>query len=108
MDTSPFLNPMSNNRNSPSPFVYLFIYLFCFLGPHPQHMEVPWPEVESKLQLPAYTTATAARDPSHIFDLHHSSQKRQILNPMNKARDRTHVLMGTSQIRFLCTTTGTC
>ena len=27
-------------------------------------MEVPRPEVESELQLPAYTTATVKRDPS--------------------------------------------
>ena len=32
---------------------------FVFLGPHPQHMEVPRLEVESELQLPAYTTANA-------------------------------------------------
>ena len=29
-------------------------------------------------------------------DLHHSSWQRQILNPLSEARDRTHVLMGTS------------
>ena len=27
-----------------------------------------------------------------------------ILNPLNEARDRTHILMGTSQIHFCCTT----
>ena len=37
---------------------YLFIYFF-FLGPHLQHMEVSRLGVESELQLPAYTTATA-------------------------------------------------
>ena len=49
-------------------------FFFFFLGPHPQHMEIPGPGVESELQLLAYTTATATWDLSHIHDLHHSSQ----------------------------------
>ena len=32
------------------------------------------------------------------LNLHHSSRQRQILNPLNKARDRTHNLMVSSQI----------
>ena len=36
------------------------LFFVCFLlGPHPQHMEVPRLGVESELQLPASTTATA-------------------------------------------------
>ena len=31
----------------------------------------------------------------------------ETLNPLSEARDRTHNLMVTSQIQFLCTTTGT-
>jgi len=54
--------------------------------------------VESDLQLLAYTTATATQDPSHVCDLHHSSQQCQILNPLSKARDPTCVLMDASQI----------
>ena len=46
---------------------------FCFLGPHLWHVEVPRLWVEWELQLPAYTTATAAWDVSGIFVLHHSS-----------------------------------
>ena len=53
----------------------------AFLGPQPCHMEAPRLGVELELQLLAYSTATAARDPSHVCDLHHSSQQRQILNP---------------------------
>ena len=60
-----------------------------------------------KLQLPAYTTATAARDPSCICDLHHSSRQCRILNSLSKARDRTRNLRAPSRIRFCCTTTGT-
>ena len=64
-----------------------------FLGLYPQHMEVPRLGVESELQLLAYTTATAMRDPSHICDLHHGSQQRRVLNPLSQARDRTCILM---------------
>ena len=59
-------------------------------------MEVPRLGVQSELQPPASTAATATQDPSHIFDLHHSSWQRQILNPLSRARDRTCILMDTS------------
>ena len=51
-------------------------------------MEVPGLGVELELQLPDYTTATATamQDLSSLFDLHHSSQQRQILNPLSEAR----------------------
>ena len=63
--------------------------------------------VESELQLPAYATATAASDPSRVCDLCHSSQQRQILNPLSKARDRTLNLLVPSHIHFHCTIMGT-
>ena len=52
-------------------------------------MEVPRLGVESELQLLllADITATAMRDQSLVCDLHHSSQQRQILKPLSKARD---------------------
>ena len=72
-----------------------FIYFVClFLGPHPWHMEVPRLRVDSELQLPASTTATATRDLSHLCDLHHSSGQRQIHNPVSEARDQTCILTG--------------
>ena len=40
------------------------------------------------------------RDPSQVCDLHHSSWQRWILDPLSKARDRTHKLMVPSRIRF--------
>ena len=58
-------------------------------------MGVPRLGAELELQLPAYTTATVTRDPSHIWDLYHSSQQCQILNPLSEARDGTCVLMDT-------------
>ena len=71
-------------------------FVFVCLGPHVWHMEIPRLGVESELQLPAYTTATATRDRSHICDLHLSSRQRQILNPLSKARDQMHVLTETT------------
>ena len=70
-------------------------------------MEVPRLSIESELQLPAHATAAAMQDPSHVFDLHHSSQQRWILNPLSKAGDGTLNLMVPSRIRFHCATTRT-
>ena len=80
---------------------------FFFPGPHLRHKEVPRLGVRSELQLPAYNTATAIADLSCVRDLHHSSQQRWILDPLSKARDRTHNLMVPNRICFPCTTTGT-
>ena len=82
-------------------FVVVVVCLFfVFLGQHLWHMVVPRLGVESELQLLAYTTATTMPDPSHVGDPQHSSRQRQILNPLSKTRDGSHVLMDTSQIRF--------
>ena len=84
-----------SGKVKPSSFGFLF---FSFLGAQPQHMEVPRLWVELELQLPAYTTAAAMSDPSHVCNLHHSSWQHQILNPLSEARDRIHILMDTSRI----------
>ena len=70
-------------------------------------MKVPRLGAESELKLPAYTTAMATQDPSHIYDLYHTSWQRQIPNPLSEARDQTCMLMDTSQIPFHCATMGT-
>ena len=70
-------------------------------------MEVPKLGVELDLQLPAYTTTTATPDPSHIFELYHSSWQCWIFDPLSKAREGTLILMDTSQVHFCCTTVGT-
>ena len=88
----------------------LFLLPFCFflfLGLHPRYIEVPRLRVESEPQLPAYTTATAMQDLSHVCDLHHISQQRQILKPLSEARDGTCNLTVPSLIRFHCATMGT-
>ena len=79
-------------------YIYIYILSFVFLGSHLGHMEIPRLGVQLEPQLLAYTTAIAMKDPSHIFELHHSSWQCKILNPLSKARDRTHILMDTSWV----------
>ena len=78
----------------------LFFFLCVFLGLG----------VESELQLLAYTTATATRDLSRIYDLHHSHHsiwRLQILNPLSEARDRTHIFTDTGWVHYHWAMTGT-
>ena len=70
-------------------------------------MEVSRVGVELELQLPAYARAKAMPDLSRICDLHRSSRLHRILNPLSKARDRTHNLKVPSWICFHCATLGT-
>ena len=79
-------------------FVFcFFVFFFPSFRAASRHMEFPRPGVKLEQQPPAYTTATATRDPSRICDLHHSSWQRRILIPLSKAGDRTLVLMDTSR-----------
>ena len=57
----------------------------------------------------AYESATAieTRDPSRVYDLHHSSQQHQILNSLSEARDQTRILMDISQAHYHWATMGT-
>ena len=71
-----------------------FLYSF-----HLTFTEIIFSFPKLELQLPVYATATAMWDPSRICDLHHSSEQCQVLNPLSEARDRTHILMDTSQVR---------
>ena len=50
-------------------------------------MEVPSLVIKSEVELPAAAIATATWDPSRICELHHSSQRCQIPDPLNEARD---------------------
>ena len=79
-------------------FYGLFFFFWSLLGTHSQHTEVSRLGVKLELQLPAYTTAIAMPDPSYVCYLYHSSWQCWILNPLSKARDRTHILMDTSQV----------
>ena len=91
------------SRKTTVPPFSFFLFL-AFLGLLPQHMKVPRLRIKSELQLLAYSTATATQDPSHIWDLHHSSWQRQILNPLSKARDQTCNLMVPGRICLHCAT----
>ena len=55
----------------------------------------------------SHSHARSEPDPSCVHDIHHSSLQRQILNPLNEARDQTCNLMLPSWIRFRCATMGT-
>ena len=70
-------------------------------------MEIPRLGVESELQLPANSTATATWDLSFVCNLHHSSRQRQIPDPLSEARYRTCILTDTSRICFHCAMTET-
>ena len=55
--------------------------------------------VESELQLPAYSMATAMPE-SHVGDLHQSLWQSWILNPLSEATDQTFIIVDASQIHF--------
>ena len=75
-----------------------FLSFFFFLGLHLKHVEVSRLGVESKLQLPAYATATATWNLSCVCNLPHSSRQPWVVNLLSKARDWTCILMGTNQV----------
>ena len=80
---------------------------FCFLGLHLWHMEVPRLGVESELQLPVYTTATATWGLSRICSLRHGSWQHRILNWLSEARDWNCILMDPSRVHDHWATKGT-
>ena len=71
-------------------FVCLFFCLFCFLGPHLQYMGVPSLGVELPQQCQIRAASVTYTTPQHHW----------ILSPLSEARDRTHILMDTSQVRY--------
>ena len=77
--------------------LFLLFFFPGYLGPHLWHMEVLRLGIESELQLPAYTTATATCNLSHVCDLYPTSWQHQILNPLSEARGGTCILMDTSR-----------
>ena len=88
------LHKILSLQNFISTLLYFSLF-FCILGLHLQHTDVPR---LGELQLPTYATITATRDPSCVCNLHHSSLKHWILNPLNEARDQTLMLMDPSRV----------
>ena len=86
-------------------FPNIFFVCFCLFRAAPTTYGNSQARVELEMQLPAYTTARP--DPSHVSDLHHSSQQYQILNVLSEDRDQIHILLDTSQIRYHWATRGT-
>ena len=80
--------------------IHLFIYLFCLFRAKPTAYGGSQARVKLELQLPAYATATATPDLSHVCDLHHRSWQCRIFNLLSEARDRTCVLTDAGQIHF--------
>ena len=77
---------------------FSFSFFLFFLGLHLWHVKIPRLGVETELQLPAYSTAPAVQNLSHVCDLHHSFWQCWTLNSLSKARDQTHILMDTSRV----------
>ena len=116
--TGSFLGTITNTRDCLWAAHYLWLVVSCdphgssliqyfflsFLRVHLQRMEVPRLGIQLAMWLQAYATATG--DPSRVCDLHprnlhHSSQQRQILNPLSsETSNRKCILMESSQIRF--------
>ena len=63
-------------------------------------MDVSRLGVQLEPQLPPYATATATGDLSHSATYTIACSSAGSFNPLSKARDRTCVLMDTSQIHF--------
>ena len=76
----------------------LFFFFFPPSGPHPRHMGVPRLGIQLELQLLVYATATP--DPSRVCNLRHTSWQCWIVNPLSEARDRTRVVVKTSQVHY--------
>ena len=103
--TTLILDSLNDNLWINSVWVF-FSPLFFSLEPYLQHAEFLKLGIKLKLQLLVYTTATTSWDPSHICNLHHSSQQCCILNPQSKARDPNCILMDTSQVCYHWATMG--
>ena len=81
-------------------FFFSFLsFLFCVSRAAPWAYGGYQAGVESELQPPAYTRATATPYPSRTCDLHHGSHQCQILNPLSGDGDRTLNLMVPGRVR---------
>ena len=86
--------------------IFTFFFFLVFLELHSEHMEVPRLGLYWSCSCQPYAIATAMRDPSCVFTLHHSSRQCWILSSLSKTRDWTQVLIDTSQVRYHWATMG--
>ena len=71
-------------------FLFLFLVCFCLFRAAP----AAYGSSQARGRIGAYTTATAMAvwHPSSSCDIHCRLQQRQILNPLNRARNQMQVL----------------
>ena len=69
-------------------------FFFLFMATPAAHRSL-WARAQMRAVAADHPTATATLGMNHICKLHHSLQQHQILNPLNKARDGTHILRET-------------
>ena len=82
---------LANLRLGKYPLCWVFFFFFFNL-----FRAAPMAYGSSQARGPIGAVATATPDLSHVYKLHHSSQHRQILNPLSEARDC--ILMDTCQV----------
>ena len=64
-------------------------------------METPRLGVELEVQLQAYATATATWDPSHVYNLHHSSTAMPDPQPTHQMRPGIEPASSGTLVRFI-------
>ena len=87
-------------KSSPLSLSLFFFFFFLLFRATPVAYVSSQARAESELQLLAYATATEMPDLSHVCNPHCSSWQCQILNPLSRARDGTHIVMDTSRVHF--------
>ena len=97
---------VSRGQVHPHHLIHIFLFFSFFLGPAPVAFGSSQARGQIGVQLPVYTTATAMQDPSHVCDLYHILRQYWILNPLNDARDGTHILVDTSWVCYHWATMG--
>ena len=80
MDTKFVQGTSFGSKRNPQK-IYNENFFLVFLGLYLQHMEVPRLGVEQKLQLLAYTKATAMPDPGYVCDLYTAHSNAGFLIP---------------------------
>ena len=74
------------------------LFIYCYFRAAP----IAYRDSQARGQIGAtgapHATAIVTQDPSHVCDLHHSSQHRQFTDPLSEARDQTRILMDPRQV----------